>query len=334
MNNQNLESVSKFFKTGFTKSALYMLTQVLENNPDDEIALLLRYYCIEDDSRKSEIIDHVLKINPRNVEANNLKNGVINGVETYLSTINRNDLTPNIQKNYTVTKTNFPLPDYAKENVKKAVQSQRTKLKPDANPMKTNGVKFKSQKKSGTSKGINNERTKRIDETNNQLNVNSYITTTSEGINQAARLDTGMFGNVIIVDGVKFNPYVGPPCLQFKKDWDESECEFCEYFSPRDCLLKYDEYLAEDLSRFTIIQEERKAAHIKRSKIVSQIIHNELIKHGRPLHYSMIYKIINGRYPKFHLSEKSIYHFITLHPELFERIEDGVYQAKKKNEDY
>lgn len=61
---------------------------------------------------------------------------------------------------------------------------------------------------------------------------------------------------------------------------------------------------------------------------ISQIIHNELQAHGRPLHYTIITKIIQGRYPKIGITDRDIQRHLRQHSELFERVSPGVFKAR------
>jgi hypothetical protein len=148
------------------------------------------------------------------------------------------------------------------------------------------------------------------------------------GVNPISRLDTGIFGKTTFVDGIRIHLFDEPKCLRTGQDNDASGCDYCDFFSPINCLLKYDEFLIEDLNRFKAIRLKKRVESARWGKAIVQIILYELKAHGRPLHYSIIAKIIISRYPKLRLGEKSVYQFIILHPELFERVDPGVYRAK------
>ena len=141
-------------------------------------------------------------------------------------------------------------------------------------------------------------------------------------------METGMFGKSIVVDGVHLSQYDGPSCIQLDKRWSSTQCDSCEFFSPNNCLLRLDEFLLEDIKRFTEIRAEGAEAFARKRRFITKTIYKELKAHGRPLHYTVIAKIIMGRYPKFRLNAHSVYHFLRWHPELFERVDAGVYRAK------
>ena len=149
-----------------------------------------------------------------------------------------------------------------------------------------------------------------------------------EGIDLSARMETGMFGKSIVVDGIRLSQYDGPSCIQLDKRWSSTQCDSCEFFSPNNCLLRWDEFLLEDINRFTEIRAERAEAFARKRRIITKTIYKELKAHGRPLHYTVIARIIMERYPKFKLKDHSVYHYLLWHPELFERVDAGVYRAK------
>ncbi|HQF63893.1 MAG TPA: tetratricopeptide repeat protein [Anaerolineaceae bacterium] len=149
-----------------------------------------------------------------------------------------------------------------------------------------------------------------------------------EGVVLSSRLESGVFGKAVFIDGLRIYPDDYPACLGLGKDFDESYCEYCEHFSPKNCLLRFDTYLMEDIRRINAIRAERIANLIRRQKNITLTIHEELKSHGRPLHYSVVARIMMKRYPHFKLTEASIYHYINWHTELFERVDTGVYRAK------
>jgi hypothetical protein len=219
---------------------------------------------------------------------------------------------------------NSVLLNIALENINQPENKQRARNKVKKEKILRNssasieqecGEKFKKNKKINEKKKI-------------QQHERNFFYGFQEGIKLSSRLATGVFGKIIIVDGLKISLYDSPPCFRKKNVLSDEDCEACEYFSPRECLLRFDDYLFEDLNRFIAIRAEQQVEQVKRKQIVSDIIHKELLSHGRPLHYSMISKIIIGRYPKLHLTENSIRRFLEWHPELFERIEEGIYRAK------
>jgi hypothetical protein len=58
----------------------------------------------------------------------------------------------------------------------------------------------------------------------------------------------------------------------------------------------------------------------------TNIIFNELSSHGRPLHYTIVTKIIKDRH--FEITDRAVYQILYRHPELFDRIDIGVYRAR------
>lgn len=149
-----------------------------------------------------------------------------------------------------------------------------------------------------------------------------------EGVDPSARMFTGMFGKTIIVDEVRFTPFNGPPCVQPDQPQTSHQCDSCEYFSPSNCLLRLDEFLLDDINRLSAIRSEHTEIAEKKRRAITKAIYRELKAHGRALHYTVITKIMMARYPKFQLKAHSVYHYLVRHPELFERVDAGVYRAK------
>lgn len=333
---QDLNLVNDIIESNDKQKALPILAKILKSDPHNEKAWIYLFFCIEDKKRKFECLNRALEINPKNENVKNLLEQIDSGFDKLISpdqllleVLSKKPERDQKKENCTRMKENnqvqkTALPDLAVENVKKLVEEQKArdskkKDKTENKPITAN--KDEPVKKTNKEKKVKGNR-------KNQKLESDFFHGFREGINQSSRLETGVFGRRTIVDGLRISPYGGPPCLKGSNDFSEEECDSCEYFSPRNCLLRFDEDLFDDLNRIAEIRAERLANQIRRSQIVSTIIHQELKTHGRPLHYSMISKIIIGRYPKLHLTEKSIRKFMEWHPELFERIEEGIYRAK------
>jgi len=78
---------------------------------------------------------------------------------------------------------------------------------------------------------------------------------------------------------------------------------------------------------FDIYKKRRQDYEEHRNNVVNAI-HTELKSHGRPLHYDVLTKIIQDRYPHLELTALNIVHFMAWHPEKFERVDEGVYKTK------
>ena len=165
-------------------------------------------------------------------------------------------------------------------------------------------------------------------------------------INSGERTDhtsisvTGIFYNTIKVDGIIINHNDTPQCMQIlqeendNEDDDEDEdeendCENCEFFSTLDCLLRFDYEFAEEINLFLEIQLKTQVLYAQRIAEIASFTYNELLAHGRPLHHEVISRIVVGRYPELRITEKEVYQAITSNYELFERVDLGVYRARK-----
>jgi len=162
-----------------------------------------------------------------------------------------------------------------------------------------------------------------ISETEN----NSFFSVMGE-FGVVSRVSTGQDGYSLLVDGVRIRPSDAPLCLQSNSDYKEWACDYCDFYSPANCLLKADSLLREDVQRIYSIWAER-AADLEQKRIdIIEAIHSELKLHGRPLHYTVIAQILRKRHPHLKVTERGVYRFITGSPHLFERLERGVYRAK------
>jgi len=147
-------------------------------------------------------------------------------------------------------------------------------------------------------------------------------------LDPSSRMESGIFGNHIIVDGISISSRDLPPCLRVLDPSPDDCCDTCDYFISNNCLLRFDEFFAEEIYNFNNMRLERQLILLQRSRLVAKIIFDELKKHGRPLHYSIISKIVVDRYPKLNLTKQEVYQFILMHPEIIKRVGEGIYQAR------
>lgn len=333
---QELYRAIDIIESGDKQTAIPILAKILVENPRNEKAWVYLYYCIEDKEKQLECLKQAIFINPKNENVRNLINKLdpdynkkIKASEKGIEIIPINseqiktaEDTP-IEKDDNQTLHN-PSPNVELDKFNKAAKKHDLTIgtEKDQKICDSNSSKKKVfSEEIHTKKKVNKQK-------KNEKHEDNFSYGFREGINQSSRLETGIFGKTIIVDGLKIPANGGPPCLSGGNVVSEEDCETCEYFSSKECLLRYDSYLFEELNQFLAIREEQQVQQIKRSKAISKIIHYELKAHGRPLHYSMISKIITSRYPKLHLSEKGIRRFMDWHRDLFERVEEGIYKAK------
>lgn len=141
------------------------------------------------------------------------------------------------------------------------------------------------------------------------------------------RIGVGIYGGTLYVNEIHIHLYESdrPPCL--KDSFVEGDsCEICEFLHRDDCLLLLDEFLVDEAYVFAEIYASQ-AAVARESEELAEDVYRELVKHGRPLHYSVIAELIKGRYPERPVTARRIYLMMAAHSEMFERVETGVYRA-------
>ncbi len=126
------------------------------------------------------------------------------------------------------------------------------------------------------------------------------------------------------IDGVCISLNSYPECLGTK-----SKCKSCVFFDPRNCQLRLDASLRQELKTLLDVERERYEAQLRRQKALIHAVRQELQAHGRPLHYEVLARIVAERHPKLKITEASVLRIMSYHPEEFECIEVGVYQCKK-----
>ncbi len=129
----------------------------------------------------------------------------------------------------------------------------------------------------------------------------------------------------IWVDGVRISPYDCPDCLK----WEEFDCDQCAFFSPETCPLLRDLFLMLDTRTFFVLYRERFEAQRKRQQRLIRAVRSELQAHGRPLHYTVLARMVADRHPKLRVSERSVLKIMAHHPEVFEKVAEGVYRYRK-----
>jgi hypothetical protein len=141
-----------------------------------------------------------------------------------------------------------------------------------------------------------------------------------------------MLGSRLHVGGISISPYDSPRCFEKGKILPLSECQLCDFFSAKECPFRDDPFLFQDTNIFYTqrkkYREEHRQEIEKRRRSVIGAIYAELKAHGRPLHYQVICKIMNDRYPQLKLTASAILHFMLRNPRKFEWLNQGVYKAK------
>lgn len=312
---RKLEQAIKFAKSGIYKEALPILSEILSYDPENEKAWICLALCIDDNRKRLECLQRVNEINPSNEQVKKIIARIKNGISSKSDNPQDHQFDP--------LSTIFC--KEADQNQENGCKEEQDSIAVDDEELFDNDLlpSNKNHKESPPPVYHLSEELFTQDQTIRNKSINN-----SQENLQASRAETGLFGKTLVISGIKISRFEGPICLRMRRNDEDDMCNNCDYFSEEDCLLKFDDYLMEDINRITYTQIERNAKIIQRSKLVSKLIYDELKTHGRPLHYSMISKIIIGRYHKMNLTEKSIYHYIIWHPELFERVGEGVYKAK------
>lgn len=320
-------------ESGAKHIALPIIAKILANTPKNEKAWFYLAYCVDDEKRKLECIKRILEINPENVDVKSLQNKKSLDSDVAIRSNQNYEV-----RNQTVTEQNHNVANSGPMDGFDQITKEKNTLNTTENVSdgtldkivisEVKEIVIGSDSITSKKKEMRKRNRKKNEFVENQIPSKVNIYGFKEGINQSSRLETGIFGKTTIVDGLKISPYEGPPCLRGKTTSSEEYCGECDYFSPKECLLRFDDNLFEDLNRFVKFRLENQAKQVRRSLVVSRIIHNELKTHGRPLHYSIVFRIISDRHPKLHLTEKSVCKFMSWHPELFECIEEGIYRAK------
>jgi hypothetical protein len=125
------------------------------------------------------------------------------------------------------------------------------------------------------------------------------------------------------IDGVHITADICPDCLRE----DDFDCETCEFFAPETCSILRDPALMEDVSRFFDITRKRRAEPQIRQERLIIVIRSELKAYGRPLHYTVLARMVVTRYPRLEVSETGVLRILARHPEQFECVDVGVYGA-------
>jgi hypothetical protein len=141
--------------------------------------------------------------------------------------------------------------------------------------------------------------------------------------------DGGMYGNTMYIEDVRISAFSMPRCLKIGKILDFESCDLCTFFAPRECIIRSDPELLDELRIFITSRRMRIVDYRKRRNAKIRALLIELKAHGRPLHYSVLTQIVNKRHPKLGFTEGAVLRTMSKHPEVFENVDKGVYQNKK-----
>jgi hypothetical protein len=135
-------------------------------------------------------------------------------------------------------------------------------------------------------------------------------------------------GEHLWIDGVHISPWDCPVCLKR----ENGRCVRCSFFDPASCRLRHDTELKCDLKSILDEYRERRAARLRRKTTprlaILRALQAELRAHGRPLHYTVLTRIVADRYPRLQATETNVVRVMSSHPEMFEKTAEGVYQVR------
>lgn len=290
MDDKEYELINNEIREGKLESAREKALNFLRKDPEDYLAWLLLSKCWNDIQARMECLQSAISINPSDKRI----------TSEYASIKWQYDKSP-YGKN--------PPTNSSRKKTKRRIEKQEADL--------------------GDQAASDAHDTERIDY---KIYVrepeDDFFYDQEEGLDPSSRMESGIYGNHIIVDGISIPINDLPPCLRVVTSFQEDCCENCEYFSSNRCLLRFDQYFAQEIYILNKIRLERQLLLLQRSRLVAKLVLDELKKHGRPLHYSVICKMVVDRYPKFNLSKQEVYQFILMHPEIIKRVDEGIYTAK------
>lgn len=133
------------------------------------------------------------------------------------------------------------------------------------------------------------------------------------------------------INDILVSPYNCPDCLRY----NEFDCNLCEFFTPETCQLLWNPAYRTEVRTLLDIYREQQAARyavqLRRRRALLRAARSELRAHGRPLHYSVLARMVADRYPKLKISEQGVLRIMASHPYTFEKIVEGVYQYRHKS---
>ncbi len=126
------------------------------------------------------------------------------------------------------------------------------------------------------------------------------------------------------IDGIHISPDDCPDCLKY----EGFDCDLCTFLIPGTCKLLHDPIFMQDVGLLFDIYRERREKQLQRQEAILCVIQTELQAHGRPLHYTVLARMIADRYPTLPVTELGVLRIMALHPNIFEKITEGVYQCR------
>jgi len=296
MISEDIQQAEQLIGEGRIDEAVSLLGKVLRRDPCNEKIFFLLSECVEDPKKKTTYLRRILEINPRNNDAKRALN--------------------EIKEVESGRKKKTKVAEKKQRKMKGAITSDEkaTKEKPEeAKPKERKPIEIAPRPPTMIYRNSEED----------------FFYGCRTGVHPAARLETGLYGKNIIVNGIQLFPDDLPACVQSMKFSFSDGCENCEFFSPGDCLLRFDEDLIREIYRFTTYRYERQRMHEERRQTVVETLYKELKAHGRPLHYTAIARIMIGRHSKLGLNTRAVLRYLLKNPDKFIRMNEGVFAAKK-----
>ena len=135
---------------------------------------------------------------------------------------------------------------------------------------------------------------------NNSTIINMFAPG-KNGLTNFIDVDSGMYGSNLVTRGIVIRLSEYPQCMENQRA-GYNRCDDCTFFPNEDCPIRNNLDLLNDVSTWFNNQERRLHDAQERRQNVIDNIYNELMSHGRPLHYEVLAKIINDRYPQLQLN--------------------------------
>ena len=107
---------------------------------------------------------------------------------------------------------------------------------------------------------------------------------------------------VFRVGGIRITPYDCPDCLRNER----FNCDECLFFAQDECRLWRQVGFREELRTLFNLVRDRNIAYRRRQLALREAIQEELKAHGRPLHYTIIAKIVAERHPQLNPSPMAV----------------------------
>ena len=127
------------------------------------------------------------------------------------------------------------------------------------------------------------------------------------------------------IGGIYISPYDCPDCLK-REGFD---CKLCQFFTPETCRLLHVPFMMQDVRSIFETWRERQRWQLRRQQELIRAVRSELQAHGRALHYAVLARIVEDRHPELQVSEYSVLRIMASHPDIFERVAEGVYRCRR-----